>query len=116
MDRISFTDEMKDMKGVYRLRRIDGAVTMSDEELSGVTGGFGELNSALPTSGYEIICPRCGNSKSGGFSSSVKYDKRTGSVEYSCNCGCDFICYEESVILKADWVSLCNKKEYKYPY
>ncbi len=90
--------------------------TITDTELENISGGFGEVNPALATSGKNIKCPTCGNDKSSGFSSEVLRDPKTGSLEYSCNCGQHFICYKNRIILKNKWIEECRRKNYVYPF
>ena len=93
-------NEIKDMK-------------ISDDELESINGGFKETAS-LPTKGMNIKCPICGNSKSFG---NALFDQKVGSVEYHCNeCGQDFVCYDNQVVLKNNCIALCNKKKYAYPF
>ncbi len=97
----------------------EGGVDMKallEEELDSVVGGFREGNRALSTAGLNIICPSCEASDSGSFSPQVMQDAKTGSVEYKCKCGCQFVVYEGNVIPKAKWVKLCRSKNYSYPF
>lgn len=89
---------------------------MRDDELENISGGFEEKNKALDTYGMEIKCPSCGNTKKERFSPVAFKDPKTGSVEYRCNCGCAFVCYEKQVILKQDWIDKCKEKKYTYPF
>ena len=104
MDMDNLKNELKD--GINELK-------ISDDELESINGGFKETAS-LPTKGMNIKCPKCGNSTSFG---NALFDKKIGSVEYHCgSCGTDFICYDGQVVLKNNWISLCNTKKYSYPF
>ena len=86
---------------------------ISDDELESISGGFKETAS-LPTKGMNIKCPQCPNTKNFG---NALFDQKIGSVEYHCNeCGTDFVCYDGQVVLKNNWISLCNSKKYKYAF
>ncbi|MCR5627642.1 MAG: hypothetical protein K6F99_10000 [Lachnospiraceae bacterium] len=86
------------------------------KELEAISGGFTE-QAPIATKGKNIKCPNWQSEKKSSFADQAKVDPKTGSVEYHCNqCGTDFVCYENNVILKQNWIALCNKKGYKYPY
>ena len=89
---------------------------LSEEELLEVAGGFTETNRGLSTFGYEIKCPDCGAMSADSFEAGAWQDKKMNSVEYHCNCGCRFVCYDGYVIKKDNWINLCNKKGYRYPF
>ena len=86
---------------------------MRDNELENIAGGFRETGN-VPTQGMNIVCPKCksGDNIRGG----ALFDNKMGSVEYSCGCGTDFVCYDGQVILKSKWIKLCNAKKYHYPF
>ncbi|MCR4891099.1 MAG: hypothetical protein K5989_02800 [Lachnospiraceae bacterium] len=89
---------------------------LTDDQLEHINGGFGELASG-GTKGMNIVCPSCAASNKSDFSNKVLKDAKTGSLEYKCNkCNTSFICYDGYVILKSDWINLCNKKGHKYPF
>ncbi len=88
-----------------------------DDDLLDVVGGFKE-EANLPTRGMNICCPnpRCRASSRDSFDKYTFWDARTNSVEYHCkDCGTSFVCYDKGVILKADWIKLCDKNNYVYP-
>ena len=93
-----------------------GSNELNEEELNRVSGGFMETNTALATAGMNIKCPSCGNIAKGGFAKQVLHDKKMGSVEYKCSCGESFVCYDGMVIRKNDWIGMCGKKGYSYPF
>ena len=107
-------EDKMDMENLKEeLKNEINGMKITDEELESVNGGFKETAS-LPTKGMNIKCPVCGNSKNFG---NALFDQKVGSVEYHCNdCGQDFVCYERQVILKNNWIGLCNKKNYSYPF
>lgn len=84
---------------------------LNDDELNGVSGGVMET-ADLPTKGKNIICPSC--NKDNRLSKKACYDPKLGSVEYSCGCGCKFVCYGNDVLLKKDFLDLCIKNKYDY--
>ncbi|MBO6132969.1 MAG: hypothetical protein J6P05_01385 [Lachnospiraceae bacterium] len=89
---------------------------LSDDFLEDVNGGFQETNPALATSGLEIACPNCHSTNKADFSKSALMDNKTKSVEYHCKCGASFVCYDGYTIPKSNWISLCKKKDYSYPF
>ncbi len=91
-------------------------INLPDETLETVVGGFREDNKNLATYGMDIVCPMCHNSAANKFSDMVFQDPVMNSVEYRCKCGCSFVCYGGSVILKSDWIKKCKDKGYVYPY
>ena len=86
---------------------------LNDDELMNVAGGFVE-KADVPTKGMEIKCPGCGRGDR--INPQAKYDPGMNSVEYSCSCGVSFVCYENSVILKPEWINICKSKKYRYPF
>ena len=89
---------------------------LGDGELNQVSGGFKETNSALPTNGASIRCPDCGASSASSFAKDALLDTGMNSVEYSCQCGCKFVCYGGYVIKKAAWIAKCGEMGYSYPF
>lgn len=94
-----------------------GERKLSDDELENISGGFCEGDKNLATYGYEVKCPKCGSDKQSVVGKG-RVDKGTGSVEYDCKCGYNFICYKTGgtmyVIPKNKWVSKCSEKGYAY--
>ncbi len=89
-----------------------------DDDLLEVTGGF-EETSNLPTRGKNICCPNpnCKASNRESFDKYALWDTRTDSVEYHCkDCGTSFVWHDKDVMLKADWLKLCKKNMYVYPF
>lgn len=99
-----------DISDLKNVKRID------DSELENINGGWKETNKKLATFGKEIVCPSCGASKKVQFEDIALQDDKTKSVEYHCRCGCQFVCYDDCVILKSDWINKCNSKDYSYPF
>ena len=89
---------------------------LNENDLLAVTGGFQELNKALPTAGKDIICPKCGEKAGEQFAKSVLYDPSLGSVEYHCSCGCQFVCYNDEVSYKDEFVKLCGQNGIEYKF
>lgn len=85
-------------------------------DLEKINGGFKEENKGLPTYGKEIVCPKCKSKLPASFVNGALYDPKIGSVEYTCHCGCSFVCYQDQVILKNDWLSLCKDKGISYVF
>lgn len=86
------------------------------DSLDDVVGGFSEQNPGLPTKGMNIKCPRCHSDGAKSFAEGALYDPNIGSVEYKCKCGCQFVCMHGKVILKDDFLDLCNKKGITYTF
>lgn len=89
---------------------------LDDKALDSISGGFSEQNKGLPTAGMRIECPNCHSKRARSFAKGALYDPELKSVEYSCKCGCNFVCYGGSVILKKDWLALCDAKGLKYGF
>ena len=85
-------------------------------DLEQVAGGFEERNSALPTLGMEIYCPKCSKKDPDSFADSALYEPNLQSVEYKCSCGCRFVCCQGKIILREDWDVLCKDKGINYPF
>lgn len=85
-------------------------------ELEAVNGGFNEANSDLPTSGLNIVCPKCHSRNASSFSPNALYDKKLGTVEYQCKCGCSFVVSHGKAIIKNDFLSLCDAKGINYSF
>lgn len=98
------------------VKKVSVSLKLSDDELEDIAGGFKETSKGLATFGFNIKCPSCGATSASSFDAGAWQDKKMKSVEYHCNCGCQFVCYDGYVIKKADWLNLCNKKGYKYPF
>ncbi len=95
-----------------------GAFILDDDDLEGVNGGFAETTKGYATAGYNVVCPSCHASDKDKLGAGKK-DPNTGSVEYDCKCGANFICYKPKggsmyVIMKDKWIAACNSKGYKY--
>ncbi len=90
---------------------------VTDEEIEQVSGGFGETNSNLPTYGFEVKCPKCQATGASNFAAGAWKDSKQNTVEYHCNCGCEFVVNSKGyAVMKKDWIALCVKKGYKYPF
>lgn len=96
------TDEKQE--GVPEVEEKKG-IQLDDSMLDAVSGGTG---SAGADSG--IKCPNC-NSDSVNF---IFRDPNTGSIEYACICGCQFVYYKGNTVLKSKWIELCKKRDYIY--
>ena len=103
--------DKNDISDMKKVNRID------DSELENISGGWMETNEKLATYRKNIVCPNCQADKRDQFEDIALQDDKLNSVEYHCSkCGCQFVCYQDLVILKGDWIKKCNEKNYRYPY
>ncbi len=89
---------------------------ISDDELENISGGFTEVTPNIATTGMNIKCPVCNAVAASEFDPHAWVDKKLGSVEYHCNKGHKFVCYDGFVIMKDAFINICKSKKYNYPH